>query len=291
MRLFTEILKKFNTREVELEETKELSQEKIEEKAPFVENISLYEFQNADWEDFGRKLKQNRILPNSYPKEPSNIDIRLSKKGEPMVLLTFNSSTSNSVRKYMLLQDGAFEYINGAVDDGKNQELIYVWNNFKEEIRYINWLNTNREGGFMEREAAKMIEKAQKMKSYKDAYELERDFLEKHKDKQFEDLGSVYLGGADFEEVPCFVPLEVNSEIRKNKVVVPFSPRTLEFCILHMTNDAKIEYGEYIDDFEKACRKIKKHSCYESEDWDTVIKIGMDILKRHYQAYILENGF
>jgi len=291
MRLFTEILKKFNTREVELEETKELSQEKIEEKAPFVENISLYEFQNADWEDFGRKLKQNRILPNSYPKEPSNIDIRLSKKGEPMVLLTFNSSTSNSVRKYMLLQDGAFEYINGAVDDGKNQELIYVWNNFKEEIRYINWLNTNREGGFMEREAAKMIEKAQKMKSYKDAYELERDFLEKHKDKQFQSLGEVYLGGADFEEVPCFVPLDENVMIRKNKVVVPFSPRTLEFCILHMTNDAKIEYGEYIDDFEKACRKIKKHSCYESEDWDKVIKIGMDILKRHYQVYLLENGF
>jgi len=291
MRLFTEILKKFNTREVELEETKELSQEKIEEKAPFVENISLYEFENADWEDFGRKLKQNRILPNSYPKEPSNIDIRLSKKGEPMVLLTFNSSTSNSVRKYMLLQDGAFEYINGAVDDGKNQELIYVWNNFKEEIRYINWLNTNREGGFMEREAAKMIEKAQKMKSYKDAYELERDFLEKHKDKQFQSLGEVYLGGADFEEVPCFVPLDENVMIRKNKVVVPFSPRTLEFCILHMTNDAKIEYGEYIDDFEKACRKIKKHSCYESEDWDKVIKIGMDILKRHYQVYLLENGF
>jgi len=291
MRLFTEILKKFNTREVELEETKELSQDKIEEKAPFVENISLYEFENADWEDFGRKLKQNRILPNSYPKAPSDIDIRLSKKGEPMVLLTFNSSTSNSVRKYMLLQDGAFQYINGAVDDGKNQELIYVWNKFKEEIRYINWLNTNREGGFMEREATKMIEKAQKMKSYKDAYELERDFLEKHKDKQFQSLGEVYLGGADFEEVPCFVPLDENVMIRKNKVVVPFSPRTLEFCILHMTNDAKIEYGEYIDDFEKACRKIKKHSCYESEDWDKVIKIGMDILKRHYQVYLLENGF
>jgi len=136
-----------------------------------------------------------------------------------------------------------------------------------------------------------MIEKAQKMKSYKDAYELERDFLEKHKDKQFQSLGEVYLGGADFEEVPCFVPLDENVMIRKNKVVVPFSPRTLEFCILHMTNDAKIEYGEYIDDFEKACRKIKKHSCYESEDWDKVIKIGMDILKRHYQVYLLENGF
>ena len=110
MGLFTDILKKFNKQN---EESQPVQQEVKEgQKEQFISDISMFEFENVDWSDFGRVLKQNRILPNSYLKKPAEVEVKTSKKGQPMVILTFNSSTSNSVRKYMLLQNGAFEYIN-----------------------------------------------------------------------------------------------------------------------------------------------------------------------------------
>ena len=162
MGLFTDILKKFNKQN---EESQPVQQEvKEEQKEQFISDISMFEFENVDWSDFGRVLKQNRILPNSYLKKPAEVEVKTSKKGQPMVILTFNSSTSNSVRKYMLLQNGAFEYINGAIDDGKNPDLLAVWNNFKNEIRYLNYLNTNREEGFQKRAAERTIEAAERTK-------------------------------------------------------------------------------------------------------------------------------
>ena len=136
------------------EKTQEDTVNKNEEtKKDFVADISLFEFHNVDWEDFGRLLKQNRILPNSYIKKPTEVEIKLSKTKRPMVMLTFNSATSTSERKFMLLQDGVYQYVNGAIDDGKDKDLIDIWNKFKEEIRYLNRLNTNREEYFQKQRA------------------------------------------------------------------------------------------------------------------------------------------
>ena len=61
-------------------------------------------------------------------------------------MLEFKSATSSSIREYMLLQDGVFQYVNGAIDDGKNQDLIGLRKRFQEEIRYRNEIYTNRQG-------------------------------------------------------------------------------------------------------------------------------------------------
>ena len=90
-----------------------------------------------------------------------------------------------------------------------------------------------------------------------------------------------------------FIPLlkePINGKFR-GEPVVPFSPRTLEFCILHMTDGEMIDHGEYVNDFEAMCRKIQEYSCYESEDWDKVIELGKTLIRQKYMADMLSNGF
>ena len=263
-----------------------------ESKKEFVADISLFEFHNVDWEDFGRLLKQNKILPNSYVKKPTEVEIKLGKTGRPMVMLTFNSATSTSERKFMLLQDGVFQYVNGAIDDGKDPDLNKVWNRFKEEIRYLNLLNTNREEYFQKQRADRAIKNADRTKEVlTDLYEKEQEFLEKYKDVKFDGFYYTAIFEKDNRgftnyagEYPHFFPLiEVeNGWCRDGEPVMPFTPKTLEHCILNMTNGQKAEDGEHLEYFVEKCKKIQEFSCYESEDWDKVIEIGKEIVKNQY---------
>ena len=298
MSWITDVLKKFNKQsEDSKEELQELSQEQEDKKEPFVADISLYEFENVNWTEFGTMLKQNKILPNSYIKEPAEIEVKIGKQGHPMVILTFNSATSSSVRKYMLLQDGAFQDINGVMDDGKNPELIRVWNNFKDEIKYRNFLNTNREEYFQKSAADRTIKIAERTKkTLEDLYNKEQLFLEKYKDAIFDGFHYQRLELEDgnyvrYGELPQFIILKKieDGKYMDGEGVIPFTPRTLEFCILHMTNGQKIEDGKYPEDFEKKCRQLQAFSGYNSEDWDKVIKTGKNIVRNQYKTSIITN--
>ena len=197
------------------------------------------------------------------------------------------------------MQYEVFQSVNGAIDDGKNQDLINVWNKFKEEIRYRNKIHTNQEGHFHKMEAERMIKKAEKMKNLDKIYELEQAFLETYKDAVFDDFIYAFIkDDSDFSgyfgiHFPAFVPLlkEPINGRSYGDPVIPFSPKTLEHCILHMTNGEKSHHGENVSYFEEMCREIQKHSCFESGDWDKVIKIGKDLVKEQYQADMIENGF
>ena len=68
---------------------------------------------------------------------------------------------------------------------------------------------------------------------------------------------------------------------------MPFTPKTLEHCILNMTNGQKIEDGEDLEEFEKKCKEIQENSYFESEDWEKVIEIGKDIVKNQYLASVI----
>lgn len=203
-------------------------------------------------------------MPNSYNKKPITVDVKLDKKGEPMVLLTFNSATSDSVREYLLMQNEALQSVNGVMNNLKNQELIDVWNDFKEQIKDRTRYYTDRES-VINKKAKRMINDANKMLGYGDIYELEQVFLEKYKDAKFDTIS--YLNDS-YGMVAAFVLLisDGSGGYKFGVPAVPFSPRTLEYCILHVTDGDKIEYGEYVEDFEKMCREIQKYSCFESED-------------------------
>ena len=267
---------------VELEQVRG---KEIEEppKEPFVADITTYELQDADWNKFGSMLKQNRVLPNSYIKRPVDVKVSASKNGSPMVLVTFNSATSTSVRKFLLLQDRAFQYVNDAIDDGKDVKLNTIWQQFQDDIRYISMLEANREGGFHKARGERMMKTAERIINYEHFYELEQAFLEKYKDATFMDFGHYFSDKPSY-----FVKAEYLDGGRRvrGESVVPFSPKTLEFCILKMSDDLKIYEGYCISDFVRKCKKLQEYSAFESDAWDKVIEFGKELVTEKHNESI-----
>jgi len=276
-------------------------EQKIEDKQEFVSDLSYLELQNADWVSFAGILKREGVLSNSYDKKPASIEYSFRKDNSPMVELIFKSKTSDSVRKVQLMNGKAYLFINGATENfpetQRNKTLNKIWEEFQEELRYRNMISTNQDGHFHRMEAERMIKKAKKMKELDNIYGLEQVFLETYKDARFDDFCHTFIND-EYSLIysnyfPAFIPLlkePVNGKFHGTPVV-PFSPRTLEFCILHMTDGEMIDHGEYIGDFEAMCRKIQEYSCYESEDWDKVIEMGKNIIRQKYAASMMSNGF
>lgn len=263
----------------------------------FIPDISLFELDSVNWSQFGLILKQNNILPNSYPRKPVRVEVSLDKDNRPMATLEFNSSTSDSVRKYILMQDSIVEYING-VKKTFNNDLNKVWNKYQNEIRYKNARKTMLAGYNHRRRGKELMNKAVKMIEMDDIESRELEFLEKYKDTRFDGFHYTPVFEKDGEfyrfegELPKFIPLEEVGDdgyYRDGEPVMPFTPKSLEFCILRMTNGQKIEEGESLANFENKCRQIQEYSCFESEDWDRVIEFGKDIVKSQYQVAVLEN--
>ena len=83
---------------------------------------------------------------------------------------------------------------------------------------------------------------------------------------------------------PMFIPYERDEKgmIEYGEGVVPFTPRTLELCIIRMTDNCKAEAGLFLREFEQRCRKIAEESCFSSENWDKVIGYGKEMVKAKY---------
>ena len=208
------------------------------------------------------------------------MQVSLDENNRPKIRLTFESATSTSVREIELTQDSAVQYINGIISGGiKNQDLISAWKTFQEEIRYYNKLETNREGYFSKLKGDKLMKVAKKLQGMCDIYEREEKFLEKYKDADFDEFtyGTLYTP-------PMFIPYERDEKgmIEYGEGVVPFTPRTLELCIIRMTDNCKAEAGLFLREFEQRCKKIAEESCFSSENWDKVIGYGKEMVKTKY---------
>ena len=273
--------------------------DKVKQEKPFVADISTYELENANWTKFAAQLKSAKILPNSYIKTPTSVEVSLDKQNRPKVTLEFKSATSDSVRTFMLLQDEAFQYVNGAINE-RNDELLKLWSSFQNQIRYVNKFLAYRQEYIHKNRGEKLLRKANKTLEMGDFYERELAFLEENKDASFGWFAYAPVfernddGYTEYAcELPTFFPLIAREngliDIGANMPALPFTPKTLEYCLLNMTNDLKEEEGENLQDFEKKCREIQEYSCFETEDWDKVIKFGMDMVKRAYQVSVLKN--
>lgn len=257
-----------------LEEKEEEVEDIVQEE--FVPDISMYELDKVNWVKFAGRLKANGVLPNSYVKKPAGIDVFVDNNNRPMISLTFNSATSDSVRDYLLLQDGVYEYVNGKLRRATNEKLIELWESLQNQIRLGNKIETNRQGYLHKVRGMEMMQKAQKLLSMDDIYEREQEFLESYKDTRFCDIASGYCGSA-----PEFIPL-VRDEDGKwvdGEGVVPFSPKTLEMCILNMTKEGARKQAVHVRDFEDVCNEFKEYSCYESDAWDKVIELGKKVIR------------
>lgn len=250
-----------------------------EDEEPFVVDLSLVELDNADWAEFAGILKKNRILPNSYVKTPVEKQLGLDENGRPKIRLKFESATSSSVRELVLFQDNVTQYVNGNVSDKQHTELLDAWSDFQSDIRYWTMLETNRSGYFQAMDGDNMLKIAMKKKGMRDIYQREQEFLKKYRDASFCEMTYGYLN-----DPPAFIRTSEDGRYRTDELVVPFSPRTLELCIINMTNECQEEQGMYRKDFEGKCRKIAEISCFESPNWDQVIAFGKDLVRAKYLA-------
>ena len=278
-------------------------EKEIKQEEKFVADLSYVELQYADWKKFAGILKREGVLSNSYDKNPVSIEYSLDKDNSPVVELTFRSKTSDSIRRVKLIKDSAYLTVNGAIElypeTQRNKDLKKIWKDYQDGLKYYNYLNTNREEYFHKQKAERMIKTAEKIKTNLcNLYEKEQAFLEENRNAIFDEFCystlfekdergfSVYVG-----ELPKFIPLEKTEDGHyvSGEPVIPFTPRTLEHCILHMTNGQKIEDAEDLAGFERKCRDLQKYSCFESEDWDNVIEFGKDIVRNQYIVSVAIN--
>lgn len=267
------------------------SKKEVEQKENFVPNLSYVELQSVDWAEFAGTLKREGVLSNSYDKNPISIEYTLAKDNTPVVELTFKSKTSDSVRKVQLFNDKAFLFVNGVVEafpeTQRSKNLNRLWNEYQNKIRYYCTLETNREGYFHKMRGEKLMLEAKRMMDMYNLSEREQEFLEKWQDIQFNYFGYVNKFEKDIRcnrsnyvgEVPAFIKHGYGEAF-------PFTPKTLEYCILNMTDGCKIGEGEFLVEFEKKCRDIQKHSCYQSEDWDKVIEFGKKHVRDKHIRYL-----
>lgn len=234
--------------------------------------ISMFELENADWKEFASILKANRLLPNSYLKKPVDVKVAVDMKNKPMVLLTFVSETSDSVREILLRQDMVSQSINGVVNGKDDLRILDVWLDYQRELRDRHESILCRDARRNKIQGKALKSKAEKMIALENLLLDELAFLEEYQNVEF-DLFMPRIVGA-----PPQFTIWSNEQNRAIDFVTPFSPKTLEFCLLRLSEESKADEGIDLETFVQKCRDIQTSSCYESEDWDKVIGYGKKMM-------------
>lgn len=270
---------------------KHADQSKNEDK--FVEKLSLLELSEIDWSEFGAKLKQEKLLPPSYDRNPTSVKFRLSKTNKPIAEIVFNSKTSDSYRMVMIHDDNdVFEYTNGAQNSPTRKELIDVWLDFKKEQKRKIEINKILEANNIKYKANKLKNTAESMMNIENLFADELEFLEEHKDDVYDFFG--YMFDED-KEIPFFVTSTEKNDLpsRLERMVVAFSPKTLEFCVSRLEDNEKYYIAddeENLEEFIKKCKNVASNSIYETDKWEKTINILVEMLKKHADEYRAKKG-
>jgi len=269
---------------------KHAEQSKNEDK--FVEKFSLLELSNINWCEFGAKLKQEKLLPSSYDRNPTSVKFSLSKDSKPIVTIVFNSKTSDSYRTIMIHDDNdIYEYTNGAQNLPTRKELVDVWQDFKKQQKTKIAINKNIEAKNIKYKANKLKNTAESMMKIDNLFADELEFLEEHKDDVYDFFG--YMFDED-KEIPFFVTTseQDDSDYCFEEMVTAFSPKTLEFCVSRLVDEEKyniVEDEESLEEFIKKCKNVASNSIYETDKWEKTINILVEILKKQAEEYKTKN--
>jgi len=266
---------------------------KSETKIEQLRELTLLELGEVDWTEFGSRLKQSQLLPPSYDRKPSKVNISLHTDNSPKVEIVFNSKTTDSYRTFKIYNNRIHEFVNGSNEANTRQEIIDEWKRFKKHIIYLLDRNNKNEIYEIKKKGEQLQQEALSLMNIEMLFEEEKKFLDRHKDDVYNFFG--YMFDSE-KEIPFFVaPVKEQSEnVQTAEMVTPFSPKTLEFCVLKLTDEEKFsnaEDEESIESFIQRCNQIKKYSIYKTEKWDDTIEILVRILKQEAERYRQENGF
>lgn len=259
--------------EVETETLKEINSQtqeaKNEEFAPF----SMAEFEEINYAKLASILKEKRLLPPSYNKNPTSVKVLLSKRCDPMVDVTFSSTTSDSFRIYRILENEIYESVNG-YGFLPNTELLAVWKDFRDKEKYKNQVEQKSEIWKIKEQAKALQKEADRLYYIDEVFDAEINFLKKYKNCRFVSFGEY----CDVNYLPCFL-IEGDEDVLKDKVT-PFTPKTLEFCVSKLTEEAKEYEALYLSEFVDKCRELRVASIYRNYDaWDKTIARLVNVIK------------
>ena len=247
--------------------------------------LTALELKEAKWSEFAAYLKIAKLLPNSYDRKPAEVKICWANNNTPCVELLFKSQTSNSVRKIVLTENSAYEIVNNG-QAKENDSILSEWRNFQRDIRAHREFQMREEidlhkqmGEALKRRSQEKVSLAEKYLKIADLFEAEKEFVEKHKNDNYEFFG--YFGTYE-GETPFFVVYDEKSDgFQHGTMVHAFSPKTLEFCVSRLVADEKIFEAENLDIFKETCQDVAKSSIYQTEDWNHTIDMLCDMLKEN----------
>ncbi len=91
-----------------------------------------------------------------------------------------------------------------------------------------------------------------------------------------------FFGVVDMNlHVPGFEVVYDGRKCSKNRKVFAYTPKLLKHCVRNLTDEAKMEEAEYIDDFKRKCMRNAKKSIIPTEKWQKTIDELVDYLKEY----------
>lgn len=271
-----EFLKKKNNNQLNEEQKAEERVEEREASDSSYENealpLTMVDFNNVDWSKFGAILKREKLLPPSYDKKPTSVEISLAKDKLPKVELIFSSKTTDNTRKILIHDDEIWDMGNSFSGNTKfNMSLQNAWWNFAKTIRESIEDKKDKDVLRHINEGYLLIDKASALIAFNSFFEKEDKFLREHANTTFKDMYS-----RSFETMD-------------GMRVYPFSPRTLELCVSRLNPEAKRFESENLGDFVSKCRSIEIRSNYQTKDWDAVIKLMKNMLNEMNPQKLVED--
>lgn len=241
-----------------------------------LEYIGLEDLKKFDYKRFGTILKQKQLLPPSYDRKPESVEVYVNNASEPMVAVTFKSTTSDSYRVFKITPSDIYEYVNGSNegriyrDKERYEEIRDAWKSFKNSSMWDLNYKENRMIDYKVREMEREAEKIGAMKLIKD---VETDFINKHYNSKFTEF-------YDSWGVPHFsLPRIVEGKPSGYEMVTPMTPKTLELCVLRLEKDAKLEEADNLEYFKDKCEQLAEHSVYPGDWTETTERLADYLVK------------
>jgi len=266
--------------------------------------LSMYELQDADWDELGKRLKFYKLLPNSYDTAHPEVEVALDKNGIARAFVTFKSKTSDSVRRYDFYQskeasgekeqqvnvqeEQVYEWVNGVCRtfDGnkeRNELLEGEWRGFVTYLNLKKDVQKRKECTEHVVLGDRMIKQGKRLTKFFRLIDQEKQFLEEHANDEYV---AFVLNGPRSLSGPAF--LTTCDERGDEEFVKPFTPKTLEFCVTKLTDEAKLDENYDIEYFIEKCREIKGDSLYNTPDWDKAIDSCIEIVEECDRRYTEE---
>ena len=247
----------------------------------FVPEFSLLDLLDADWRFFGSRLLVNGEFPVRLNLKLESVNVGFGSDNKPYAEVVYKDRKFGYAKTYRLYQKSA-KVVKSSRWEDENADLDRTWREFK---RYLtaNVVLKRQDGmqyhRILESEYNENTGANIEVLDFEKFFKKEEEFLEKYKDVSFDTFGT-------YKGVGIFAGCQEDSEgcLQYYNMAKPFSPRTLEFCVGHLTDEAKDNELANEEDFRFKCVEVAVNSPYLSKDWERLPEILYSALKNQMDS-------